>query len=144
MLDTIDVVEMSNIDDLINSGINNALTTNNTNFWAKVKDIVFPNQNVFRAYYRPLIMRYCQKINLSDALAKRYRFRPKTLSHDLYGTVDLWHIILWLNNLTTVTEFNLKSIVVLNPGKGEILVRILENEEENLTNNNLNPMQKFE
>jgi len=44
---------------------------------------------------------------LEDKDVRRYKFNPKMLSYDLYGTTKLFYIIMRLNGICNVHEFNL-------------------------------------
>lgn len=49
------------------------------------------------------------KVELSDSEIRKYRYNPKMLSFDLYGTTRLYYVILALNDLCDVHKFDLKS-----------------------------------
>lgn len=52
----------------------------------------------------------------NDTEISTYRYKPKRLSLDLYGTTELWHALLELNNIYSVVEFTLeKQIMVFEP-----------------------------
>lgn len=58
---------------------------------------------------------------------RKYEFRPKVLSNDIYNTPDLWFIILKLNNLTHPGEFEIKDgVYLMNPKNLSKLVGSLE------------------
>lgn len=44
-------------------------------------------------------------IALDDSQVSHYRYNPRLLAKDLYGTAELWYMILELNNLSSVIEF---------------------------------------
>ena len=133
------------IDELIEMGKENSLTLQNTNIFAhdKASDITYPIQNVFRDAYRPLLLRYCRRIELDDASLNHYKYNPKLMSFDLYGGVELWYLILWMNNMTSVTQFNRKYLILFNPNYLSVLANILNNEDENLYNNHKQPIETF-
>jgi hypothetical protein len=54
-----------------------------------------------------------QEVTLSESEYYTYRFRPKLLANYLYGNGELYFIILWLNDMWSVKDFNLKTIKVL-------------------------------
>ena len=42
----------------------------------------------------------------------KYRWKPDYLSYDEYGTVVLWQLILYVNSVFAVEDFDLKDVVV--------------------------------
>ena len=48
-------------------------------------------------------------VNLPDNAVIKYRFNPKLMSYDLYKTTRLYYLILRLNGLANVHDFNLES-----------------------------------
>lgn len=57
-------------------------------------------------------------------LPDRYFYQPKTLSLELYGTVDLWLALLRVNGMRNVTEFHNPIIRIYNSGKLRELINI--------------------
>ena len=55
----------------------------------------------YHDFFEPLIM----SVKLPDELQQRYRYNPKMVSKDLYGTTELWHEILILNNCASIIDF---------------------------------------
>lgn len=54
-----------------------------------------------------------QEVTLSEAEYYTYRFKPKLLAHYLYGNQELYFILLWLNDMWSVKDFDLKKVKVL-------------------------------
>lgn len=54
-----------------------------------------------------------KEVTLSEAEYYTYRFKPKLLAHYLYGNGELYFIILWLNDMWSVKDFNLKTIKLI-------------------------------
>ena len=42
----------------------------------------------------------------------KYRWKPDYLSHDEYGTVVLWQLIMYVNSVFAVEDFDLKEVVI--------------------------------
>ena len=51
-----------------------------------------------------------QPVTLNDNEYYTYRYRPKLLAEYLYGNTELDFIILWINDIWTPKEFNLKTV----------------------------------
>lgn len=48
-------------------------------------------------------------VKIMDA---KYRWKPDYLSHAEYGTVILWELLMYVNQVFSVEDFNLKEVVV--------------------------------
>ena len=42
----------------------------------------------------------------------KYRWKPDYLSYDEYGTVILWELLMYVNAIFSVEDFNIKEVVV--------------------------------
>jgi hypothetical protein len=58
-----------------------------------------------------------EDIVYEEMLDPRYRYNSKYLSYDRYGTIDLWHVILVLNQCRGDAEFNKEKVRLLVPSK---------------------------
>jgi hypothetical protein len=125
--------------DFISLGKNNSLNLDMTNLIATCNGLTMPISNIFRVKYRDLIITNSFIVNFDDTTYQQYRFKPKSLSYDLYGTTELWHLLIWLNNLTSVAQFDLQSPVIFDPSQIAILNSIIEIEATNLTSNQTDP-----
>lgn len=54
-----------------------------------------------------------KEVTLSETEYYTYRFKPKLLAHYLYGNTELYFIILWLNDMWSVKDFNLRTIKLI-------------------------------
>jgi hypothetical protein len=54
-----------------------------------------------------------KEVTLSETEYYTYRFKPKLLAHYLYGNGELYFIILWLNDMWSVKDFNLRTIKLI-------------------------------
>lgn len=84
-------------------------------FCEKTQNIIeIPFQSLVDKY-RDVLEKIVISVNLDDRLSRHYLFKPKLLSYDLYGTVELWSEILRLNHLTSMTQFKLSNIKIYDP-----------------------------
>lgn len=67
--------------------------------------------------YRHFLDNIRIKVAFDDVLARKYLYKPKSLSYDLYGTTELWFELLRLNNWSSISEFKPKSIYVYDKNK---------------------------
>jgi len=54
-----------------------------------------------------------QDIIMTDNEFNKYIFKPKLLSYDLYGSTELYFVILYLNNMCSIKDFNRKEIKLI-------------------------------
>lgn len=142
-MQNVNVTKVKNILEEIEIGKENTLTLENTNLWLIKEGITIPYQNILREHYRAVLINNSSLVKLTDKAMKLYKYRPKLFSLNLYGTTELWHLILWLNNMTSILEFNKNEIVVIDPANIDILQKILNQENNRLTNNQNNPMSEI-
>ena len=75
--------------------------------------------------YMPELKELKIKIGLSNEEYAKYKYNPKVLSYDVYGTTELWFLILEANELHSITEFNLKTIYLFRTDIIDKLSRII-------------------
>lgn len=69
-------------------------------------------------------------VTLSESEYYTYRFKPKLLAKYLYGNTELYFIILWLNDMWSVKDFDLKQIkLIKNTELSEALSKINASEK---------------
>jgi len=57
-------------------------------------------------------------------------YRPEYVSKEIYGTTDLWYLLLFVNDMATVREFNKSTIYVHSDTIIDVLYNIISNERE--------------
>lgn len=60
--------------------------------------------------YRFYILQNCSK----ERLELKYRLRPDYLSYDKYGTTNWWNLILYINDIPTIEEFDIENVLIPN------------------------------
>lgn len=75
-------------------------------------------------------------VEMTDTEYAKYRFKPKLLAYDLYGSTEIYFIILFINGMYNIKDFNRKTIKLI---KKDTMIQLLEavyNAEQNylLTN----------
>ena len=71
--------------------------------------------NSIMSEYRYFLEPYTVEIEINDEELVLYQFKPKSLSYKLYGTTELWAVLLMINNCISKIDFNKKKIKVLDP-----------------------------
>lgn len=85
--------------------------------------------------YYDFILRSTRTTTLTDDQMRRYRYNPKLLCFDLYGTVELWGLLLKVNNMTSATEFTKSKIKIFTSEIFSVLNDIFVLEDHNITEN---------
>lgn len=68
--------------------------------------VYYSIENVIYDYMDEL-KSYRKLLTLSDLDKKTYQFKPKLLAHNIYGSTEMYFIILALNGMCSIKEFNL-------------------------------------
>jgi hypothetical protein len=62
--------------------------------------------------YTDILDDYVITKTLTDTEFNKYQCNPKLLSYDLYGTVELWFLLLNVNQITSSTQFRINPIKI--------------------------------
>lgn len=78
--------------------------------WKTENDLfTFPDPNLLtldkNLYY---LLRHSEEIQFDG----KYKYRPDYLSFDYYGTVILWEMLLYVNNVFSLEDFDLDTVVI--------------------------------
>jgi hypothetical protein len=98
--------------------------------------------NLYEKYYE-LLLEHTTLVTLSDADYMKYRFKPKLLSKDLYGTVELHYMLLRLNHVYSVINFDFTEMRVFNANIKQLLNEIMVMESEDYIENELAVLKKI-
>lgn len=72
--------------------------------------IEIPFSSLLRKY-KDFLSTIIVTADLNEELETKYRYKPKMLSKDLYGTTELWDELLCINGCASVIEFIPKKVV---------------------------------
>lgn len=130
----IDNSKVQTLDDLIRYGYTSSYSIQVLSLFQKENDTIFLDKLVYQKYDK-LIMSMSTIIELTDDEYLKYRLRPERLSYDLYGTINLSHLILYINRCAEY-DFKRKNIRLISPNYiNEIFQKIIEHEQKNLDKN---------
>jgi len=82
-------------------------------FIEKRDRIEYPIKNVLSDYIYE-IKQYAQNITLDQQQELKYFYRPKILASDVYGSTELYYIILLLNDICDIKGFTINPIKLLS------------------------------
>ena len=87
--------------------------------------------------YYDILLDHTSIVKLTDDEYLRYRYKPKLLSEELYGTQELHSLILRLNHITSVIQFDFTELRVFNTNIIKLINEIMILEEENYMTNEM-------
>lgn len=117
------------IQDFINSAPANSISYDSTSFLEKFNNLTMVSYNIFNDYIEEMLD-MCVNVTLSDQEYNKYVYRPKLLAYDVYGSTEMYFIIMILNNICNVKEFNFKKIKMLTVEDLEKVVSAVYNSEK--------------
>ena len=102
------------LDDIINRS--DRYDINKITFFTHTDDqsLIIPDKNLIEIYAR-YIKQYVATFNVSEAERAYYRCKPYLLSFDVYKTVNLGWLIMYLNDRECASKFYLKRTIRLIP-----------------------------
>lgn len=124
MAEKIALVTLSDYISYVNSDFFNL---RNTSSISVVDDFEYLNYNSLYKY-KDILLKNCITVTLTPKELKQYRFRPRLLSKMIYGTENLFYLLLILNNVT-VERFNIREIKLLSIADRSIIEDIINKEK---------------
>lgn len=135
------IINKSTIQSLIDLGKETSLTTNDLSFKSVMVNsngdkFIVNISNIFDKYY-DILLDYAITVTFDEDDYLKYKYKPKVLSQDLYGTKNLHFLLLRLNNITSVTQFDFKELKVFDKSIIKLLNEIIVLEEDNYIDNQI-------
>lgn len=126
------------IDQFIACQNNTTMSYHNLSFVDEHDGIAYDTYNVLGDYIDEIREEYCIRIKLSDLEFDKYKYRPKLLCYDIYGNTELYFILLAINDMCSVKEFNKQIIYMPTKDDMRTLTKYLFNANRNtlITYNN--------
>lgn len=85
---------------------------NNLSFRDKYDNIIYPIKNIIDDYIDEL-NELLVDVVMSESEFLKYRYRPKLLAFDIYGNAELDFLILAMNGICNMKEFDSKNIKLI-------------------------------
>ena len=98
--------------------------------------------NVYEKYYE-LLLEHTTTVVLTDEEYRKYRFQPKLLAKDLYGNKDIYYLLLRVNHIYSVINFDFKELKVFNISLIKLLNEILVMESDDYIDNEMSVLKKI-
>ena len=73
-------------------------------------------------------------VQLTDEQYKKYRFKPKLLCNDIYGNPELYYIIMLINRVIDVKDFDFKRLRMMKIDVLNALLSEIYNSEKKTIN----------
>ena len=121
--------DTATIAEFIAAGENITISYDKLSFKEKFGDIEFPMFNVLNDYLDELKLG-CKTVVFTDKEYLRYCYRPKLLANDIYKNSELDFVILAMNNICNVKEFDNKKVKLLSPGDMDEFMQSVFNVEK--------------
>ena len=108
-------------------------------FWdeSKMKHKIIVNEQNIADKYMNELEENKRIIEFTTQEYYKYRYNPKLLSYDIYGTTELWFFIMMANDLYSVIEFDLRKVILFDSTIIRKLNRMLEMDAEFLEINSM-------
>lgn len=108
---------------------------NNIKNVVKKTTIYYPENNIIYDYLKEL-KGSAVEIQLTDAEYLKYRYNPKLLAYEIYGSTEVYFVILALNGMCSFKDFNKKKIKLLfKQDMSDLLTSIYNAESDYISKN---------
>lgn len=135
-----DITNISTMEQLIEKGMSQPLSHSKLHFHVafepKAGEKVIINYTSIIDKYYDFLSKIIVTVELTEEEFFKYKFQPKRLSFEKYGTVELWSSILRINNMTSATQFTNQRIKLFTEDIFDVLNEILILEETEIKENN--------
>lgn len=133
-----DITKTYTIEEFIAEGSSTEISYDKLSIFENVDGLYLVTHNVLDDYKKE-IDRCCRTIVLSTSEMNKYRYKPKLLAYDIYGSTELFFIILFTNNMCDVKEFDKKKLRLLpQDSLEEIISYIYQSQQAFLSKNRQN------
>lgn len=117
------------VEEFINSGKNVTIDYINFSFLSRLQNgTVVSVLNVVNDYIEEL-RNACVTVELTQAQQYAYFYKPKLLCYDIYGSPELYYVILLINDMADVKEFTKPRIKMLRKEHMSMLMSYIYNAE---------------
>lgn len=117
------------IQELIASSSNTTLSYKSFSFMERLSDNSVISVHDVVSDYITELRNASVTIKLTDEQYRKYVYKPKLLCNDIYGNPELYFIILLLNDIADVKEFNKTKFLMLTKDSMSLLASYIYNSE---------------
>lgn len=94
------------------------------------KTVVYSSDNVLYDYLEEIKAKAID-YTFTDSEYVKYKYRPKLLAYDIYGSTELYFVILAINNTCNIKDFNKRKIKMLYKSDMSDLLNAIVSAEKN-------------
>lgn len=125
-----DPEKSSTIAEFISFKNTDTISYNNLSFKDRYDNIIYPIKNIIDDYMDEL-MEMTIDVTMSDEEYLKYRYRPKLLARYLYGNAELDFLIMRINGICNMKEFNSKKIKLIKEDDLQDFLKAIFNANKN-------------
>lgn len=85
--------------------------------------------------YKYFLDKHITTMTFTDEQYLKYRFKPKSLSYDLYGSIEYAPLLLSINNVLSISEFDFKKVKIFDNDTKSFLNEVLNKEKSKIASN---------
>lgn len=130
---TKDVKTTSTIEEFIEYKSSDILTYSNFCFGNKESKYINIDRNILNDYIDELKL-LALDVELTNEEYIKYKFKPKLLANDIYGTTEVYFVIMALNQICNVKDFNMRRLKLLSKQNMKKVLTYIYNAEYNNLN----------
>lgn len=119
------------LDDLIRYGETSSFEIPPISLLTREDNIIYLDTLCYDKY-RNILLKESILITLTTNEYNKYRYNPKSLSTEIYGTPNLYHLILWLNDSSEFEFDKLNVRLIPKSSLNVIFKSIIAHEESNV------------
>ena len=101
------------------------------------EDNIFIKIESLLTEYRYHFDKYIYTKEYTEEGFKPYLYNPKKLSFDLYGSIEYAPLLMRINNIVSITEFNKTTLKLLDKNFPKFINEIIIKEKNRITANNI-------
>lgn len=99
------------------------------------KTTIYSSDNVLYTYLEDL-KRYAVDYTFNEEEYRKYKYRPKLLAYDIYGSTELYFVILAINDTCNIKDFKKRKVKLLYKSDlSDLLNQIMETETNRISLN---------
>ena len=130
---TKDAKTTSTIEEFIEYKSSDILTYSNFCFGNKESKYINIDRNILNDYIDELKL-LALDVELTNEEYIKYKFKPKLLANDIYGTTEVYFVIMALNQICNVKDFNMRRLKLLSKQNMKKVLTYIYNAEYNNLN----------
>lgn len=97
--------------------------------------LLYPEHNVIYDYQEEF-KKLSLDVEMTEEEFNKYRFKPKLLAYDLYGSTELYFALLWTNGMCNIKDFNRKKVKLIKKADMIELLEAIYNAEKDYIDSN--------